>query len=101
MTAITVVGLSLTLGICLNALGAAPLELRLWPGKAPGSENWSILESITDRSGSRIVSNVSDPTLTAYIPDKSKSTAPLLSSRPEEPCRRCPSTPKGQRWPSG
>ena len=38
MKAITVVGLGLTLGICLNALEPAPVESRLWPGKAPGSE---------------------------------------------------------------
>jgi acetyl esterase/lipase len=82
MKAITVVGLSLTLGICLNALGAAPVELRLWPGKAPGSENWSVPESITDRGGSRIVTNVSDPTLTAYIPDASKSTGAAVIVAP-------------------
>lgn len=82
MKAITVVRLSLTLGICLNALGAAPLELRLWPGKAPGSENWSIPESIIDRGGSRIATNVSDPTLTVYLPDASESTGAAIVVAP-------------------
>lgn len=47
---------------------AAGTELRLWPGKAPGSERWSIPESVTtSASGDRTVSNVSDPTLTVYL----------------------------------
>jgi endo-1,4-beta-xylanase len=46
-----------------------PQEIRLWPNGAPGSEDWSVPETITgaDR-GNRVVSNVSDPTLTVYLP---------------------------------
>ena len=48
----------------------AQTELRLWPGDAPGSEDWSIPESITrSPSGDRVIANVSDPTLTVYLPD--------------------------------
>jgi acetyl esterase/lipase len=52
-------------------LGAqAPQEIRLWPGKAPGSESWSIPESTTTSpSGDRTISNVSDPSVTVYLPD--------------------------------
>jgi acetyl esterase/lipase len=61
-----------------DAMGAQPLvqrpaagtELRLWPGKAPGTEKWSVPESLsTAGSGDRTVSNVSDPTLTVFLPD--------------------------------
>jgi len=82
MKAITVAKLGLTLGICLNSLGAAPLELRLWPGKAPGSENWSVPESMTDRAGGRIATNVSDPTLTVYLPAASRSTGAAIVIAP-------------------
>ena len=49
MKAINVVRLSLMVGFCVSALGAAPIEMRLWPGKAPGSEKWSVPESITEK----------------------------------------------------
>ena len=45
-------------------------EIRLWSGKAPGSESWSVAESMTTSpSGDRTISNVSDPTLTVFLPD--------------------------------
>ncbi len=59
----------LLLGLGLTAASAAPSELRLWPGKAPGSENWTVPESITDRGGNRVATNVCDPTLTVFLPD--------------------------------
>ena len=82
MRAVNVVRFSLMLGVCLSALGAAPIELRLWPGRAPGSENWSVPESITERGGSRIATNVSDPTLTVYLPDASKSNGAAIVVAP-------------------
>lgn len=44
--------------------------VRLYQGKAPGSENWnwSEKESRQNAFGSRLVYNVSEPTLTAYLP---------------------------------
>ena len=44
-----------------------PQPMRLWPGKAPGSENWTQQESET-RLGERFIRNVVDPTMTAYFP---------------------------------
>jgi len=82
MKAIIVVRLSLLAGVCVSALGAAPIELRLWPGRAPGTENWPIPESITERNGSRIATNVADPTLTVYLPDTSKSTGAAIVVAP-------------------
>ena len=58
------------------AFGAAPpQEIRLWPGKAPGTESWAVPESVTTSpNGERTVSNVSDPTLTVFLPDPSIAT---------------------------
>ena len=61
----------LVFAIALLAFPAsAQEELPLWPGKAPGTENWRFTESETVASnGDRIVSNVSDPTLSVFLPD--------------------------------
>ena len=47
-------------------------ELRLWDGRAPGSEAWSFEEQWTDLPepvGGRVLRNVVEPTLTPYLPD--------------------------------
>ena len=67
---------------CLNTFGAGPLELRLWPGKAPGSENWTVPESITNRGGNRVATNVSDPTLTVYLPDSATANGAAVVIAP-------------------
>lgn len=65
------------------AFGAAPQEIRLWPGKAPGSENWTVPESMTtSASGERTVSNVSDPTLTVFLPDPAIATGTAVVLAP-------------------
>ncbi len=69
MTSANALRLFCVFSFCLNAYGADPLELRLWPGKAPGTENWTVPESMTGRGGNRVATNVSDPTLTVYLPD--------------------------------
>ena len=45
--------------------------IRLYPGKAPGSENWTWSEKENKQNGfnTRVVYNVTDPTITAYLPD--------------------------------
>lgn len=48
-----------------------PTALNLWPGVAPGSEQWKQPE--TALGADRIV-NVTTPTLTAYLPDPSTAT---------------------------
>jgi dienelactone hydrolase len=58
-------------------------EIRLWPGKAPGSESWSVAESVTKSpAGDRTVSNVSDPTLTVFLPDPAKATGAAVVIAP-------------------
>jgi acetyl esterase/lipase len=62
--------LVLLLAFAAAASAQSPQEIRLWPGKAPGSEGWAIPESTTTSpSGDRAISNVSDPSVTVYLPD--------------------------------
>ncbi|SPE32279.1 Esterase (fragment) [Candidatus Sulfotelmatomonas gaucii] len=49
-------------------LSTSPQEMRLWPGKVPGSENWTQQETDSNVDGEHRVYNVVDPTLTAYFP---------------------------------
>ena len=57
------------------AAAQAPLEIRLWPGRAPGSENWIVPEATTTSpSGDRIITNVSDPTVTVFRPAVESAT---------------------------
>ena len=61
--------------LCSAELVEAQTEIRLWPGGAPGSEHWSISESVTvSPSGDRVIANVSDPTLTVFLPDAGLAT---------------------------
>lgn len=65
------------------AAAPAPQEIRLWPGKAPGTENWTVPESVTTSpNGDRTVSNVSDPTLTVYLPDPAIATGTAVVLAP-------------------
>jgi hypothetical protein len=70
------------LSLCLPLFGADPVELRLWPGKAPGSENWKVPESVTSRGGNRVVMNVSDPTLTVFPGDAAKANGAAIIIAP-------------------
>jgi acetyl esterase/lipase len=57
------------LAIAGDAGAQTPEEIRLWPGKAPGSENWTRPEVVTTSpTGDRTISNVSDPTVTVFLP---------------------------------
>jgi acetyl esterase/lipase len=49
--------------------------VNIWPGAAPGSESWTHKEiTIADTPIGSVVLNVVTPTLTAYLPDKTKAT---------------------------
>ena len=57
------------LAIASDAVAQAPQEIRLWPGKAPGSERWTVPEATTTSpTGDRTITNVSDPTVTVFLP---------------------------------
>ncbi len=48
--------------------------INIWPGVAPGSENWSEPETVMKGGDTDRVANVVTPTLIAYLPEKSKAT---------------------------
>jgi acetyl esterase/lipase len=82
MTSANALRLFYVFSFCLNTYGADPLELRLWPGKAPGTENWTVPESIAGRGGNRVATNVSDPTLTVYLPDAERANGAAIIVAP-------------------
>ena len=47
--------------------------IRLWPGKAPGSESWTQRRTVAHLHGQTMVRNVVDPTITAYFPTAGKA----------------------------
>lgn len=57
------------------ALGAAHAQtVNVWPGVAPGSERWTQKElTIADTPVGPVIFNVVTPTLTAYLPERSKA----------------------------
>ena len=51
---------------------ACAQTINLWPGVAPGSENWRQKETVTaDTPIGTVVNNVVTPTLTLFLPEKS------------------------------
>jgi acetyl esterase/lipase len=49
--------------------------LNVWPGVAPGSEQWKQQERVIENTPiGTVIFNVVTPTLTAYLPEKSKAT---------------------------
>src|SRR4051812_45771114 len=82
MRATHAIRLWLFLVLGASAFAAGPVEWKLWSGKAPGSENWTVPESITDRGGNRIATNVSDPTLTVFLPDAGRANGAAIVIAP-------------------
>jgi acetyl esterase/lipase len=65
------------------ALAQAPQEIRLWPGKAPGSETWTVAETATTSpAGGRTIANVSDPSVTVFLPDAATATGAAVVVAP-------------------
>ena len=50
------------------ATSGAPQVIRLWPGRAPGSESWTQQETEVDTKDEELVRNVVDPEMTVYFP---------------------------------
>jgi acetyl esterase/lipase len=66
-----------------RASGQALQEIRLWPGRAPGTERWTIPETTTTSpTGDRIVTNVSDPTVTVFLPAAADATGTAIVVAP-------------------
>ena len=54
---------------------AAQQLVNIWPGVAPGSENWSQVETkLEDTPIGTVILNVVTPTLTVYLPERAKAT---------------------------
>jgi acetyl esterase/lipase len=75
-------------GVLLLMVLASPLmlhaqqqEIPIWPGTAPGSENWTYKEvDYLSKSGAKMVRNVAKPTLTVYRanPARANGTAVIV-----------------------
>jgi acetyl esterase/lipase len=61
--------------------------LNIWPGVAPGSENWTQKEqTFKDTPVGTVIIDVVTPTLTAFLPDKGKATGTGVIVAPGGSC---------------
>jgi acetyl esterase/lipase len=56
--------------------------LNIWPGVAPGSENWKQKEASTGQAAQERIFNVVAPTLTVYLPDPAIATGTAVIIAP-------------------
>lgn len=62
-------------GVALLASSAPAQVVNVWPGIAPGSENWKQKErTIENTPVGTVIFNVVTPTITAYLPDRAKAS---------------------------
>jgi acetyl esterase/lipase len=61
--------------LILGSGSAGSQAVNLWPGAAPGSEKWTQKERVVENTPlGTVVFNVVTPTLTAYLPERTKAT---------------------------
>jgi acetyl esterase/lipase len=61
--------------LAFAATSAAAQTVDIWPGVAPGSEHWTQKERVIENTPvGTVIFNVVTPTLTAYLPERSKAT---------------------------
>lgn len=60
--------------------------INLWPGIAPGSEHWTQTEHAVEAPYGTVLIDVVTPTLTAYLPEKSKATGTGVIVAPGGAC---------------
>jgi acetyl esterase/lipase len=59
----------------LSAHSARAQTVNIWPGAAPGSETWTQKERVIENTPvGTVIFNVVTPTLTAYLPERTKAT---------------------------
>jgi acetyl esterase/lipase len=81
--------LILAVAIVFLACGAFAFAqtLNIWPGVAPGSENWTQKETVTAYTPvGTIVHNVVTPTLTVFLPAKAKASGTGIIVAPGGAC---------------
>jgi acetyl esterase/lipase len=61
---------------------ATPKVINIWPGFAPGSEQWKQKESTIHMGPMESIVNVTTPTLTAYLPVPAKATGTAVIIAP-------------------
>jgi hypothetical protein len=62
--------------------GITTTVINLWPGVAPGSDQWKQAETDLGSGGTGTTVNVSTPTLTAYLPDPSTASGAAVIIAP-------------------
>ena len=72
--------------LVLIASSALAQTLNIWPGVAPGSENWKQTEQSVEAPYGTVITNVVTPTLTPYLPDKSKAAGTGVIVAPGGAC---------------
>ena len=60
----------------------APKVINIWPGVAPGSEQWKQKEATISAGPMQSIVNVTTPTLTANLPDPAKATGTAVIIAP-------------------
>ncbi len=66
---------------------ACSQTVNIWPGPAPGSENWTQKEKRLDNTPiGTVILNVVTPTLTAYLPERTKATGAGVIIAPGGAC---------------
>lgn len=61
--------------IAFSSIGYAQETIRLWKGKAPGSESWDYEETTASFGpGRTVIRNVVNPTLTVFLPDPARAS---------------------------
>jgi acetyl esterase/lipase len=60
----------------------APKVVNIWPGAAPGTEQWKQKETTLYMGPMESIVNVITPTLTAYLPDPAKATGTAVIIAP-------------------
>lgn len=68
----------------LSSNSQAQKVIRLYEGKAPGSENWTWEEADNSKNpfNTRVIYNVATPTITAYLPDPERATGTAVIVAP-------------------
>lgn len=68
--------LAVLLLLTATCVASAQQTVNIWPGVAPGSENWKQQEkTIENTPVGTVIMNVVTPTLTVYLPEKSRATS--------------------------
>jgi Esterase/lipase len=66
----------------VTTLAVTKKVVNIWPGVAPGSEQWKQKETTLSSGPMQRIVNVTTPTVTAYLPDPAKATGTAVIIAP-------------------